>query len=101
MFCGVDNNQWCVKSTLSLTCEMLIFDPFDPAVTMTLKLLKSDRLLWAELPVLSRASFRIRFTWFSNVCLSVLPGDGSSSLLCAFLITSMTSLCVTGHVTVM
>ena len=71
---------------------MLILEPLDPAVTMTLKLLKSDKLFWAELPVLSLASFRMRLTWFSKVCLRVLPGVGSSSLLCAFFITSMTSL---------
>ncbi len=75
------------------TCEMLILDPFDPAVTMTLKLLKSERLFWALEPVLSLASFRMRLTWFSNVCLRVFPGVGSKSLLCAFLMTSITSLC--------
>jgi len=31
------------------------------------------------------------FTWFSKVCLRVLPGVGSSSMLCAFCITSITS----------
>lgn len=31
------------------------------------------------------------FTWFSKVCLRVLPGVGSSSILCAFCITSITS----------
>lgn len=65
----------------SFTCEMLIFEPLDPATTMDLKLLYSDKDFWAEDPVLSRASLRMRFTWFSKVCLSVLPGVGSSSLL--------------------
>ena len=57
------------------TCEMLILDPLEPAVTITLKLLNSERLFCALLPVLSRASFRIRFTWFSKVCRSVLPRE--------------------------
>ena len=38
-------------------------DPFDPATTMTLKLLNSVSERLAEAPVLSRASLRIRFTW--------------------------------------
>lgn len=66
---------------------MLIFDPLEPATTMDLKLLYSDRDFWADDPVLSRASLRIRFTWFSKVCLRVLPGVGSSSLLWAFSMT--------------
>ena len=76
------------------TCEMLIFEPLDPAVTITLKLLNSERDFCALLPVLSLASLRILFTWFSKVCRRVFPGVGSSSLLWAFLITSITSLCV-------
>lgn len=75
------------KCVYSLTCEMLIFDPLDPATTMDLKLLYSESDFWADDPVLSRASLRIRFTWFSKVCLSVLPGVGSSSLLWAFSMT--------------
>ncbi|KAH3803873.1 hypothetical protein DPMN_132143 [Dreissena polymorpha] len=63
------------------TWEILIFEPLDPATTMALKLLNSDRDFWALLPVLSLESLRIRFTWFSNVCRSVLPGVGSSSSL--------------------
>lgn len=66
---------------------MLIFDPLEPATTMDLKLLYSDSDFWAEDPVLSRASLRMRFTWFSKVCLRVFPGVGSSSLLCAFSMT--------------
>ena len=69
------------------TWEMLILDPLEPATTMDLKLLYSDRDFCAEDPVLSRASLRIRLTWFSKVCLSVLPGVGSSSLLWAFSMT--------------
>lgn len=42
-----------------ITCEILILEPFDPATTIALKLLKSDKLFWAEEPVLSRASFKI------------------------------------------
>ena len=57
------------------TCEMLILDPLEPAVTITLKLLNSERLFCALLPVLSRASLRIRFTWFSKVWRSVLPRE--------------------------
>lgn len=30
------------KKTLQLTCEILIFDPFEPATTIALKLLYSD-----------------------------------------------------------
>lgn len=37
--------------------------PLDPASTMDLKLLNSEREACASLPVLSRASFRIIFTW--------------------------------------
>ena len=44
------------------TCETLMSDPFDPATTMTLKLLNSVSERLAEAPVLSRASLRIRFT---------------------------------------
>jgi len=44
---------------LPLTWEILIFEPFDPATTIALKLLKSDKLFCAEEPVLSLASFRI------------------------------------------
>lgn len=71
----------------SLTWEMLILEPFEPATTMDLKLLYSDNDFWAEDPVLSRASFRMRLTWFSKVCLRVLPGVGSNSLLWAFSMT--------------
>ena len=49
------------------TCEMLIFDPFEPATTMDLKLLYSESDFCALEPVLSRASLRMRLTWFSNV----------------------------------
>lgn len=73
------------------TCEMLMLLPFDPDTTMAFKLLYSVSDFFAEPPVLSRASFRILFTWFSNVCRSVLPGVGSSSMLCAFWITPITS----------
>lgn len=66
---------------------MLILEPLAPETTMDLKLLYSERDFWADEPVLSRASFRILLTWFSKVCLSVLPGVGSSSLLWAFSIT--------------
>lgn len=66
---------------------MLILEPFEPATTMDLKLLYSDSDFWAEDPVLSRASFRMRLTWFSKVCLRVLPGVGSNSLLWAFSMT--------------
>lgn len=70
-----------------LTCEMLILDPLAPDTTMDLKLLYSDKDFWAEEPVLSLASLRIRLTWFSNVCRRVFPGVGSSSLLWAFSMT--------------
>ena len=66
---------------------MLILEPLAPDTTIDLKLLYSDRDFWAEEPVLSRASFRMRFTWFSKVCRRVLPGVGSSSLLWAFSMT--------------
>lgn len=69
------------------TWEMLILEPLAPDTTMDLKLLYSERDFWAEEPVLSRASLRMRFTWFSNVCRSVLPGVGSNSLLWAFSMT--------------
>lgn len=45
-----------------LTCEMLILEPLEPATTIALKLLYSDRERWAALPVLSLASFKILFT---------------------------------------
>lgn len=77
----------CKQRQNALTWEMLILDPFEPATTMDLKLLYSDKDFWAEDPVLSRASFRMRLTWFSKVCLKVLPGVGSNSLLWAFSIT--------------
>lgn len=63
------------------TWEMLILEPLAPDTTMDLKLLYSDRDFWAEEPVLSRASLRMRFTWFSKVWRRVFPGVGSSSLL--------------------
>lgn len=66
---------------------MLILEPLAPDTTIDLKLLYSDRDFWAEEPVLSRASLRMRFTWFSKVCRRVFPGVGSSSLLCAFSMT--------------
>lgn len=66
---------------------MLILEPLAPDTTIDLKLLYSDSDFWAEEPVLSRASLRMRFTWFSNVCRRVFPGVGSSSLLCAFSMT--------------
>ena len=62
-----NNNRVNIKCKPDSTCEMLILDPLDPAVTITLKLLNSERLFCALLPVLSRASFKIRFTWFSKV----------------------------------
>jgi hypothetical protein len=40
----------------------LMSEPFDPATTITLKLLNSVKDLLAEAPVLSRASFKIRLT---------------------------------------
>ena len=76
-----------------LTCEMLILEPLEPDTTIALKLLYSDKLFWALPPVLSRQSFRMRFTWFSKVCRSVLPGVGSSASLWAFSMTSITSCC--------
>ena len=72
------------------TCEILILDPLDPDTTMDLKLLNSERDFWAEEPVLSLASLRILFTWFSKVWRSVLPGVGSNSSLWAFSMTSIT-----------
>jgi hypothetical protein len=42
---------------------MLMFDPFDPETTIAFKLLYSVRDFLAEPPVLSRASFRMRFTY--------------------------------------
>lgn len=72
---------WCPKKGRS------ILEPLAPDTTIDLKLLYSDRDFWAEEPVLSRASLRMRFTWFSKVCRRVFPGVGSSSLLCAFSMT--------------
>jgi hypothetical protein len=43
-----------------------------------------DKDFSADEPVSSRTSFRILFTWFLNVCHSVLPGIGTSLSLCAF-----------------
>ncbi|VDO45844.1 unnamed protein product [Brugia timori] len=69
--------------TQAMTCEILILDPLEPATTIALKLLYSDKERCALPPVRSRASFSIRFTIFSKVCRSVLPGVGSNSSLCA------------------
>lgn len=87
------NNFQCNENNMVriLTCEILILDPLEPDTTIALKLLYSDKLFWALPPVLSRQSFRMRFTWFSNVWRSVLPGVGSSASLWAFSITSITS----------
>ena len=52
-----------VNNDCVCTCETLMSDPFDPATTMTLKLLNSVSERLAEAPVLSRASLRIRLTW--------------------------------------
>lgn len=79
------------------TWEMLILEPLAPDTTMDLKLLYSERDFWAEEPVLSRASLRMRFTWFSKVCRSVLPGVGSSSLLWAFSMTCHPTRVSLGH----
>lgn len=86
-FSGFDFKLKSLSIINSLTWEMLILEPFEPATTMDLKLLYSDSDFCAEDPVLSRASFRIRLTWFSKVCLRVLPGVGSNSLLWAFSMT--------------
>lgn len=40
-----------------------MLDPLDPETTMAFKLLYSVKDFLADPPVLSRASFRIRFTW--------------------------------------
>jgi len=85
----------CCSCGMVLTCEMLILFPLEPATTIDLKLLNSDSDFCAKLPVLSRASFRMRLTWFSNVWRRVLPGVGSSSSLWALSITSITSICQT------
>lgn len=73
------------------TWEMLMLDPLDPATTIAFRLLYSVRDFLAEPPVLSRASLRMRLTWFSKVWRRVLPGVGSSSSLCALWMTSITS----------
>lgn len=60
-----------------MTCEMLILEPLAPDTTIALKLLNSERDFWASEPVLSLASLRILFTWFSNVCLREFPTIGA------------------------
>ena len=66
-------------------------EPFEPAVTIILTLLVSISEFCAELPALSRALFKIWFTFCSNDCCIVIPGCNSSSLFCASLMTSFTS----------
>ena len=68
-----NNNQF-------ITCEMLIFDPFEPATTMDLKLLNSDKLFCALPPVLSRQSFKIRLTC-KQIVITLLSISKKSSLL--------------------
>lgn len=79
------------KQVNSLTCEIFSLFPLEPALTIDLKLLNSDKLFWALAPVLSRHSFKIRLTLFSNVWRREFPGVGSSWLLWACSMTSLTS----------
>ena len=66
--------------THAIICEMFRNDPFEPACTVILTLLVSSRLACAEFPALSRALFRIWFTFCSNVWCVVIPGCVSSWL---------------------
>ena len=57
---------------------------------------KFSKCLWVSLKLYHKTKGKekdiLKFrTWFSNVCRRVLPGVGSSSMLCAFWMTSMTS----------
>ena len=77
--------------THAIICEMFRNEPFDPACTVIFTLLVSSRLACAEFPALSRALFKIWFTFCSKDCCMVMPGCISSSPFCARLITSLTS----------
>ena len=70
---------------------MLRKEPLEPACTVIFTLLVSSKDACAELPALSRALFRIWFTFCSNDCCIVMPGCISSSPFCASLMTSLTS----------
>ena len=86
-----DNHLRFCKQVNQLTCEIFNLFPLEPALTIDLKLLNSDKLFWALAPVLSRHSFKIRLTLFSNVWRREFPGVGSSWLLWACSMTSFTS----------
>ena len=77
--------------THAIICEMFRKEPLEPAWTVILTLFVSSRLACAELPALSRALFRIWFTFCSKDCCMVMPGCISRSPFCARLITSFTS----------
>jgi len=53
-------NTTCLRQ--NITCEILMLEPLDPDTTIAFRLLYSVRDFLAEPPVLSRASFRMRFT---------------------------------------
>ena len=71
--------------------EMLMKDPLEPPVTISLTWLCSARLPWALLPAASRAWLRVLFTLPSNVSTIVRPGCASSSPCWALSISFFTS----------